>query len=123
MRAGGSGIADARFSTGFSDSGTPGGNADTSISGNLGAGGQGGAAPSFFDGLMKRASGMMNSKSVMDIGGRMLQGAAAGNAQQKAIDARNQQIEQARSNARFGNVPTRYNAQGMIFAPQTTYKA
>jgi hypothetical protein len=114
---GGSGIADSRFSTGFTDGGTAGGPADTSMAGNA----AGGSAPTFFDGLMKRASGMMNNKALMDIGGRMLTGAATGNAQQKALEARAKEQEAARQNARFGNLPTRYNAAGMIYAPQTTY--
>jgi hypothetical protein len=76
---------------------------------------------SFLDDLMNKGKGMLNSRFATDTAGQMLKGWAGGRQQQAAIDARRADIADARSNARFGNVGSRYNPGGMIHSSGVTY--
>lgn len=124
----GTGLAEVTGSTGIGGS-APG--ASTGLGGtqpgNTGMGGPVGntglssqpttSGGSFVDDLLNKGKGMMNSKTMLDVGGRVLSGYAQGRQQQSMLDARAKEIADARANARFGNVGSRYNQAGMMTQP------
>lgn len=137
----GTGMAQGTGGTGMMGSAPP----DTGIGGGApGQTGMGGPMPSntgmasvppnpaaatgsgnFLDDLLNKGKSMLggvNSKQVLDVGGRMLAGYAQGNTEQAKLDARAAEIAKARENARFGSTGSRYNTAGMIGATPT-YKA
>ncbi len=85
------------------------------------AAGPGSASSSFLDELLNKGRGMINNKLVTDIGGQMLKGYTAGKNQEAQLNARQQEIDRARANARFGNTGSRYATGGMMNA-NLTYK-
>ena len=123
MAASGSGLAPTVANTGLttapSSTGIGSGASNTTISGAApgaqtgitgGAGGQG----SFLDNLLSKGRSMMNNRFFTDAAGRVISGFAQGQSQQAAMDWKQQQIDAARANARFGNVGSRYNTAGMM---------
>lgn len=79
----------------------------------------GGDSGSFLDQLLNKGKGMLNSRFVTGMAGNALQGMSAGRMQEAKIAEERRRIEEARANARFGNVGSRYG--GMIYA-NPTYK-
>ena len=116
------------FATGFTDGGTASGmaapEAGTGLGGVSGSTGVGDVVSSaggtsqgsFLDQLLNKGKGMLNSRFATDTAGQMLKGYAGGRQQEALLEARRQETLDARANARFGNVGSRY-APGMINAP------
>jgi hypothetical protein len=73
------------------------------------------------DSLFNKGKELLGNRGFVDAAGKVLQGAAAGAAQERALEERRAAEERARQNARFGNVGSRYNpGGGMVTA--TPYK-
>lgn len=69
---------------------------------------------SFLDNLLAKGSSMMNSRFGTDMAGKVISGYAQGQNQQALLDWKQGQINDARANARFGNVGSRYATAGMM---------
>jgi len=80
---------------------------------------QASSSTSFLDTLLNKAEGMVSNRGAMNVVGNVLYGAAQGRNQQAKIDADRANTQDARANARFGNMDSRYNNAGMAFNTPT----
>lgn len=126
-------MAQASSPRGYGDTGTADVNAldvrlargptETGLQEHMMSGGGSSTGPtSYLESIFKGGQSLLNSRFGTEMAGKVFSGWAAGKNQEEMLKWKQQQIEEGRRNARYGDMGSRYNTAGLM-GPNTYYKA